>query len=56
MQINALNALSKWKYLKVIICMSIVEAGGNLCFYAIQYAVNDIGYNFGINNLLIGLV
>lgn len=29
---------------------------GNLCFYAIQYAVNDIGYSFGVNNLLIGLV
>lgn len=36
--------------------MSIVESGGNLCFYAIQYAVNDIGYSFGVNNLLIGLV
>lgn len=35
--------------------MSIVESGGNLCFYGIQYAVNDIGYSFGVNNLLIGL-
>lgn len=35
--------------------MFIVESGGNLCFYGIQYAVNDIGYSFGVNNLLIGL-
>lgn len=35
--------------------MCIVESGGNLCFYGIQYAVNDIGYSFGLNNLLIGV-
>jgi C4-dicarboxylate transporter len=45
----------KWKYLKIIICMAIVESGGNLCFYAIQYAINNIGYSFGINNLVLGL-
>lgn len=52
---HVFTALSKWKYIKIILCMSIVESGGNLCFYGIQYAVNDIGYSFGVNNLLIGL-
>lgn len=54
-QQNVFAALSKWKYLKIIICMSLVESGGNLCFYGIEYAINDIGYSFGINNLVIGI-
>ena len=53
---NVLKSLSKWKYLKVIICMAIVEGGGNMSFYVIAYAINDIGYSFGIMNLAIGLV
>lgn len=35
--------------------MSFVEAGGNLCFYGIGFAINDIGYSFGAMNLAIGL-
>ncbi len=55
-QVNIMKALSKWKYLKVIICMSFVEGGGNLCFYGIEYSINSIGYSFGVNNLVIGIV
>lgn len=35
--------------------MSIVESGGNLCFYGVGYAINDIGYSFGFMNLLLGI-
>lgn len=32
---SVFKSLTKWKYLKVIICMSIVESAGNLCFYGL---------------------
>lgn len=35
--------------------MAIIESGGNLLFYGIGYAINDIGYNFGIMNMVLGL-
>lgn len=54
-QQDIFNALTKWKFLKIIICMSIVESGENLCYYGIEYAINDIGYSFGVNNLVLGL-
>lgn len=34
--------------------MSIVESGGNLFFYGIEYAIDDIGFNYGADNLVIG--
>lgn len=50
-----LKALAKWKYFKIIICMAVVMGGSNLSFFVIEYSINDIGYNFGIMNLVIGL-
>lgn len=35
--------------------MCVVEGGGNLFFYGVEYAINDIGFSFGVNNLLIGI-
>lgn len=34
--------------------MAIVESGGNLFFYGIQYAIDDIGFNYGVDNLVLG--
>lgn len=34
--------------------MAITEAGGNLFFYGIQYAIDDIGFNYGVDNLVLG--
>lgn len=46
--------LRQWKVLKIILLVAITEAGGNLFFYGIEYAIDDIGFNFGIDNLVIG--
>lgn len=35
--------------------MAVVVGGGNMSFYVIEYSINDIGYNFGVMNLAIGL-
>lgn len=50
------NAITKWKYLKIILCVSIIEGGANLCFYGLEYAMSNVGYSFGTNNLLIGIM
>lgn len=34
--------------------MAITEAGGNLFFYGIEYAIDDIGFNYGVDNLVLG--
>ena len=50
-----LSVYKNWKYLKIILCTGITETGGNLIFYGISFAMDDIGFNFGIDNLLLGV-
>jgi hypothetical protein len=40
--------------LKIIILVAITECGGNLFFYGIEFAIDDIGFDFGIDNLVLG--
>ena len=49
------NTIKQWKYLKIIICMGIAESGANVFFYGIEFAVNDIGFNYGFDNLVMGI-
>lgn len=49
------HTLRKWQYLKIIICMGITESGANILFYGIQFAVDDIGFNYGFDNLVMGI-
>jgi hypothetical protein len=41
--------------LKIIILVAITECGGNLFFFGIEFAIDDIGINFGLDNLVLGL-
>lgn len=49
------QTLKQWKYLKIIIFMGIVESGANVFFYGIEYAVDDIGFDYGTDNLVMGI-
>lgn len=51
-----LQVLKQWKYLKIILCTAITESGGNLIFYGIEFAINDIGFSYGVDNLLLGSI
>lgn len=35
--------------------MGIVESGANVFFYGIEYAVDDIGFDYGTDNLVMGI-
>ena len=49
-----IEVYKQWKYLKIILFTGITETGGNLIFYGISFAMNDIGLSYGVNNLLLG--
>ena len=54
-EVSILSVFRQWKYLKVIMLTGIVKIGGNLIFYGTSFVINDIGVNFGINSLLLGV-
>ena len=35
--------------------MGITESGANVFFYGIEFAVDDIGFNYGFDNLVMGI-
>ena len=47
--------LKQWKFLKIILFMGIVESGANIFFYGIEFAVDDIGFSYGFDNLVMGI-
>ena len=49
------QTIKQWKYLKVILFMGITESGANVFFYGIEFAVDDIGFNYGFDNLVMGI-
>ena len=52
---NMWATIKQWKYLKIILFMGITESGANVFFYGIEFAVDDIGFNYGIDNLVMGI-
>lgn len=42
------------KYLKIIILTALTEAGGNLFYFGIEFAIDDIGFSYGVDNIVLG--
>lgn len=48
------ETLAKWEYLLPLIVLSVAQACNNGFYYTIQYSIDDYGYRFEVNMLVIG--
>lgn len=53
---NLRTVIGKKKYLVAIVCLCFSETGANLNYWACNFAFDQIGYDYGVNMIAVGVL